>query len=327
MRVTILEFTPCADSIFHVRRDPEEGYLSNDGRTVTIGAGTKLRPRLVSTYAGGKATNVARVIDSLLGENDAADIELIVFRPDSAEGRYIHDLQTGALRRVQVRPVIIEGGARFCIDVTDPATTEADRVEFNISPRVRWTDGAFDVALGFAKQVETNLLVIAGNPPVIESTGCLAVNLYRDVIADLRSRVDVISLDAEKAALANCLSGAALPDAVKINEAEYTSVDPRLWDDFAGTLVVTDSRGCRLWLKRSADQSMRIDGVGRPAKYSTIGAGDAMHAGFALARWVWGWDLERAARYGQAAAAASVGSADGTRGVTRAMVDELFALL
>src|SRR5919206_4797556 len=108
MRITILEFTPCADSIFHVRRNSDEGYVASDGREVQIKAGAKLRPQLITTYAGGKATNVARVMDRLLRDAEAVDVELIVFRPDSPEGRYLDDLQTSALSRVRVRPVIIE---------------------------------------------------------------------------------------------------------------------------------------------------------------------------------------------------------------------------
>jgi hypothetical protein len=60
MRISILEFAPCADWIYHIRRDPEEGYLAGDERSVTIGSGVKLRPQTASSYAGGKATNVAR---------------------------------------------------------------------------------------------------------------------------------------------------------------------------------------------------------------------------------------------------------------------------
>src|ERR1700754_2057055 len=142
MRITILEFTPCADSIFHVRRDPDEGYEASDGRAVTIKTGAKLRPQAISTYAGGKATNVARVLDRLLKDTEAVDIDLFVFRPDSPEGRYLHELQNGGLNRVRVLAVIIEGRARFCIDLTDPATSEGNRVEFNISPRAVWADSA-----------------------------------------------------------------------------------------------------------------------------------------------------------------------------------------
>ena len=327
MRLTILEFTPCADSIFHVHRDRDEGYISSDGRKVTIKAGAKLRPQLLSTYAGGKATNVARVLDRLLRRTDVADIELVVFRPDSAEGRYLHDLQTSALDRVRVRPVIIEGRARFCIDLTDPATSEENRVELNISPRALWAESAYEVALRFASQITTDVLLMAGNPPVIESSGAMAVDLYAQVIAEVRGRAGIISLDTEKTALANGLKAAAQPDLIKINEAEYGSVDATLWDDFTGALIVTDARGCRVWQDRAGGMAVRIDGVQSRAQYSTIGAGDAMHAGFAVARWVRGFDLARAVRYGQAAAAASVNSSDGTRGVKAALVERFFVEL
>jgi len=327
MRITILEFTPCADSIFHVRRDSEEGYIESDGRAVRIKAGAKLRPQAISTYAGGKATNVARVMEKLLRETDAVDIELIVFRPDSPEGRYLHDLQTSALNRVRVRPVIIEGRARFCIDLTDPTTSENNRVEFNISPRAVWAESATAVALRFASQITSDLLLIAGNPPFIENRAAMAVDLYAQVIAEVRSRVAVISLDAEKTALANCLGRAARPDVIKINEAEYASVDAALWDDFSGALLVTDARGCGVWQDRARDAMVRVEGLQTRAQYSTIGAGDAMHAGFAIARWVRGFDLAQAARYGQATAAASVNAPEGTRGVSAAMVERFFVEL
>ncbi|HJQ24521.1 MAG TPA: PfkB family carbohydrate kinase [Blastocatellia bacterium] len=326
MRITILEFTPCADSIFHVRRDAEEGYVASDGREVRIQAGAKLRPQLITTYAGGKATNVARVMDKLLGDTDAVDVELIVFRPDSPEGRYLDDLQRSALSRVRVRPVIIEGRARFCIDLTDPTTAESNRVEFNISPRAVWAESALAVALEQASQISSDVLLIAGNPPLIETTGAMAVDLYAQVIAAVRRRVRVISLDTEKA-LVNCLKAEARPDLIKINEAEYASIAPTWWDDFNGALIVTDARGCRLWPERARDQSVRMDGAQSRAQYSTIGAGDAMHAGFAIGRWVRGYDLAAAARYGQAAAAAAVNSPDGTRGVNAATVERFFAEL
>jgi len=327
MRVTILEFTPCADSIFHVRRDADEGYMASDARTVKIKSGAKLRPRAVSTYAGGKATNVARVIDKLLKAEDAVEIELIVFRPDSPEGRYIHDLQTSALKRVRVRPVVINGQARICVDLTDPTTDGDSRMEFNISPRAMWAAGAIDVARAFISSVTTDLLLIAGNPPVIEATGEMAAEFYAQVIEAVRPRVGVISIDVEKRALANCLTSRAQPDVIKINRDEYGSVDGALWNTFAGALVVTDASGCRVWESRAQDEPVSVSGMQAQTLYSTIGAGDAMHAGFTLARWVWGFDAVRAARYGQAVAAASVSSPDGTRGVTKETVERLFSEL
>ena len=327
MKITILEFTPCADSIYHVRRDAEEGYIAGDASAVTIKSGAKLRPRTVSTYAGGKATNVARVMDKLLNENDEVEIELVVFRPDSPEGRYIHDLQTSALNRVRVRPVIIKGRARTCVDLIDPTTDRASRVEFNISPRVVWEAGALETALDFAKALSTDLLLLAGNPPVIETTGEMAIDLYARLIEDMRPRVRVISVDTEKGALANCLTAEARPDIIKINEQEYASVDSSLWRDFSGELVVTNASGCRASDGHSSPIATFVRGAEVSDLYSTIGAGDSVHAGFTLARWVWGFDVMKSARYGQAAAAASVGSPDGTRGVTKQVVEEFFARL
>ena len=324
MKITILEFTPCADSILHVSRDASEGYEEGDGRKITIRSGAKLRPRVISTYAGGKATNVARVMDRLLGEDDAVEIELIVFRPDNPEGRYIHDLLTCALSRVSVRPVIIKGRSRLCIDLTDPATDRTSRVEFNISPRALWPARSLDAALDFVSGLKSDLLLMAGNPPVIEETGEMAVELYSRTLEQVRGHVGRVSLDTEKGALASCLAARAHPDVIKINEEEYESVDASLWEDFRGAIVVTDAAGCRLWADGARSVPATVKSFEVRNLYSTIGAGDAVHAGFTLARWVRGMDADAACRYGMAAAAASVSSPDGTRGVTRQAVEAMF---
>jgi fructose-1-phosphate kinase PfkB-like protein len=330
MKIIILEFTPCADAIYHIRRDVDEGYEDGDRFRVRIKTGVKIRPRLASAYAGGKATNVARLIDRLLGEEDA-EVELIVFRPDSAEGRYLHDLQTGALNRVSVRPVIIQGEARFCMDFTDPSTDPADRVEFNVSPRAVWEEGTTDIALELASRLSADVLIMAGNPPAVaggrspESGFEMAVDLYARVIERVRPRVGVISLDTEKQALARCLESKTRPDVIKINAQEYASVDEGLWDNFAGTLVVTDAAGCRV-RERAIDSRIdsRIAGPEIQQLYSRVGAGDAMHAGFTVARWVRGYDTLRAVRYALATAATSVSNPEGTRGVRRDAVENLF---
>ncbi len=329
MKITILEFAPCADTIYHIRQDADEGYITGDRSRLTIKTGVKLRPRLVSYYAGGKATNVARVLDRLLTDEDI-DAELVVFRPDSPEGRYIHELQTGALGRVRVRPVIISGKARFCIDLTDPATDPQNRVEFNISPRAVWETGAKDIALKFAADLSTDVLIIAGNPPMVSSgqwavgsgqTFELAIDLYSRVIESVRHRTGVISIDTEKQTLAQCLESTSKPDAIKINAVEYASVDERLWNDFDGTLTVTDAGGC---LVRENRIDTRIEGAKVDRLYSTVGAGDAVHAGFIIARWGWGFDALRAARYGLATAAAAVSNPEGTRDVSRQEVARVF---
>ncbi len=322
MKITILEFAPCADTIYHIARDAEEGYIAGDAETLTLRSGAKLRPRSVSAYAGGKATNVARVIEKLLKPEDQVEIELVVFRPDSAEGRYIHELQTAALNRVQIRPAIIRGKARFCIDLTDPTTPSDQRVEFNISPRALWEPDALEVAQQFVATLSTDLLLLAGNPPVIEPAGRMAIELYAQIIATVRSRVKVVSVDIEKEALRQCLAASRQPDVIKINTDEHRWAE-NLWDGFRGTLVVTDASGCLV--SEDGSPPSRVRGASIEKLYSTIGAGDAVHAGFTLARWVWGFDLTRAARYGQAAAAATVSSLEGTRGVSGEAVEQFFA--
>ena len=327
MRITILEFAPCADSIYHIRRDREEGYVASGERSITIKSGVKLRPRAVSTYAGGKATNVARVMDRLLNYDDKVEIELIVFRPDSPEGRYIHELQVQALTRVRVQPVIVESRARFCVDLTDPTTAGDDRVEFNISPRALWEQSALDRATRLASGISTDLLLMAGSPPVVEAKGETAIDLYSKIIEEVRERASVVSVDTENGALASCLKSGRRPDVIKINDDEYASVNEALWSDFSGTLLVTDAGGCRVWECGTSRSPAMVRAQKVGTLYSTIGAGDAVHAGFLLARFVWGFDLIEAARYGQAAAAASVSSPDGTRGITKRAVEQLFSEL
>jgi fructose-1-phosphate kinase PfkB-like protein len=321
-KLTILELAPCADSIYHVSRDADDGYIEGNGRTVTLRSGNKLRPSLVTTYAGGKATNVSRVIDKLLNATDEVDVELIVFRPDSPEGQYIHALQTRDLTRTRIRPVLIEGLARFCIEVIDPTTEPSERVEFNISPRPVWKGTAVDVVMSVVRGLETDVLLMAGSPPLLEASLSLVADIYAQIIEEVRDRVEVISIDTEKDALTRCLESSIKPDLIKINDAEFRSTDSELWERFPGAVVITDPRGCLV--RGPGGGWVRVQGATIRDVYSTIGAGDAVHAGITVARSVWGYDLSKSARYGLAAAAAAVGSSDGTRAIDKAKVDDLF---
>ena len=95
-------------------------------------------------------------------------------------------------------------------------------------------------------------------------------------------------------------------------------------DSFSGTLVVTDTDGC--WFKDQTTKGKSVQ-IARPEishAYSTVGAGDAVHAAFSLARWVWGYDIEKAAAYSQAAAAACVSNPDSTRGINRETVEQIY---
>lgn len=326
-KITILELAPCVDTIYQIRRDEEEGYIESDGETLSIRCGAKLRPRAAAVYAGGKSTNVARIIDRLLRPEDRVDVELVVFRPDSPEGRFIHDLQAVALSRVRILPVPIDGRGRLCIDLSDPDTPPDSHVEFNISPRVQWEPSAFEAVERFAAQLESDLVITAGNPPAPVDFTEPAADLYARIIERAGSRVQAWSVDLEREVLARVISARPHPAIIKINETEYRSIDAAAWRSYRGTLIVTDPEGCLFWRKRDRDRAARIHGARLERVYSTIGAGDAVHAGFTVARWVQGRDLVEAAQYGLAAAAAAVSLPEGTRGITREVVDRLFERL
>jgi fructose-1-phosphate kinase PfkB-like protein len=326
-KITVLEVAPCADSILYIRRDPQEGYVAGTERQIILRTGAKLRPQVASTHAGGKATNVARVIDKLLSPDDRIEVELIVFRPDSPEGRYIHQLQARELKRIRLCPAIVNGTARFCLNLSDPSDQSDEHVEFNISPRVIWQPDACEVVYNFASEIATDLLLLAGNPPLIAPERKPVVDLYAQIIERAGPRVRVVSLDTGCDALARSLTTRTQPTVIKINHEEQASIDEALWRNYTGVLVVTDADGCWVWDKSSGQHGVRVSGAKVQKVFSTVGAGDAAHAGFTLARWVWGFDLISAARYGQAAAAATVSSPEGTRGLDKQTVERFFTEL
>jgi fructose-1-phosphate kinase PfkB-like protein len=325
-RITILELAPCADTLLGIRHDADEGYVSAEADIIRIRSGARLRPVLLSINAGGKATNVARVIDKLVRPADPVEIDLVVFRPDSPEGNYLAELQASSLDRVRVRSVIVDSTARFCINLSDPASRAPSRVEFNLSPRVLWQPSAIDVALQTARGLDTDLLVLAGNPPVVAPDCSMAADLPSSIIEQVPGN-PAVSVDIEKGTLARCIDGHPRPDVIKINREEFASVDGQHWRRYNGVLVVTDEDGCTVWGRGPSGPGVEVDAAQGHPVYSTVGAGDATHAGFTVARWVWGFDLVRAARYGMAAAAASVSSPEGARGVEKEAVERFFAEL
>jgi fructose-1-phosphate kinase PfkB-like protein len=323
-RITILEPAPCADTLFDIRQDPEEGYLSAADGTISLRSGSRLRPRVMGTYAGGKATNVARIIDALLNPDDPVQVELIVFRPDSPHGRYIAELQSTELSRVSSRSIIVDSTARVCINLSDPSSSTP--VEFNISPRVVWQPAARQTALNLARGLETDLLLLAGNPPLMapnsDAMNDLPVSIIDAVPGPPRLTVDIAG-----AALSRILQGPRHPDVIRINDQEYASIDKNDWTNYSGVLLVTDAAGCNLWETGPAGPCVRVKAAAVDKVYSTVGAGDAVHAAFTLAARVWGYDPLRAARYGVAAAAAVVSSPQGTRSITKEAVEQFFRTL
>jgi fructose-1-phosphate kinase PfkB-like protein len=166
--------------------------------------------------------------------------------------------------------------------------------------------------------------VIAGNPPAAAETGFLETRFYARAIESLGDKAGVVSVDLEGEPLKRCILTGPQPAVIKINRDEFDSVGADVWRRFNGTLVVTDSRGCDLFAEGAGGSPVRLEAARVGRVYSTIGAGDAFHAGFTIARSVWEWDVVRSARYGLAAAAAAVSAPDGTGSITRGIADRFF---
>lgn len=325
-KITIIEFAPCVDVLLGITQGAEEGYAGVDRGLVAIRSGSRLRPTLLSINAGGKASNVARVIDKLITDRDSVEVELIVFRADSPEGRYLAELQSAELSRVRLRSVMVDSTSRFCINVSDTDSRQPSRVEFNLSPRVIWQPNAIGAVLGMATEMATDLLLVAGNPPVIAPHCRMAVDLPAAIIKNVPNK-PAISIDIEKGALADCIDADPQPDVIKINREEFASVHQQHWGRYQGILIVTDDEGCTVWGSGTGGPPTRVDRARGQEVHSTVGAGDATHAGFSIAHWVWGFDPVRAARYGMAVAASLVSSPAGARGVRKKDVDRFFSQL
>jgi len=338
-RLTILEWAPAADALYSIACDPLRGYAGVEGHFIQIGQGVKLRPTIEAYYAGGKATNVARILDRLLelpadaGLWDEAEgrfrVELVTLLPDTPAGRFIADLQRTEMQRVQLRFAPAPGEARLCVNLADPSTrgSPGGLVEFNLSPFVVWETGTEALLEAVVEELATDWLILAGKPPLGPGlSDHLTARLVRRVKG--RQPGTFVSLDLGGRSaddegsrqLSHCLAGEEQPDAILINQEEYAAVEPALWARYAGILIVHDAGGC--WLRRGPGASVfdwkatpRDVPALAPEAYATIGAGDAVHAGFALG-WLRTGDLWQAVRYSQAVAAAVVSHPRATTGLT-----------
>ena len=346
--VTIFEFAPAADEIWGLEPSPETGYVRRDPVLGTITFldiprhDTKMRPRVKALYAGGKATNVARVFDRLLerprhlAPSFEADLRVALTtflaeqRTDDETNAltpgavFVQTLQLRELRRVTLAYETFpprEGliADRRCIHLFD----EREQTDLlNFSPRLHWSEAEQAVVLErLRRNPPAGLVVLAGSAPLGVET------LYREVIAALREHAPGvrIAVDVDVASLRRCLSDGAPPDLVSMNRKEYNAVETRFWDGFEGILHVHDHSGAYVWkgegakLLSEAAQPLYIPTLPLttrfgPATGPTIGAGDAAHAGL-LFGLLAGYDLDDAARLGQAVAADAVRNEAGTRGL------------
>jgi len=375
-RVTIFEFAPTADEIWRISQHNRDGYASYDAENGLVSIldtahDAKQRPEIITTYAGGKATNVARVLDRLLVDESDVYVELITFlppppagplqdldfgnmplRPSTPAGIYVQCLQMLGLRRVRPRFQVVdeleETGkmqtTRRCIEIT----LGESGASLNFSPRIVWSQRAAEAVLSLASEVarDTGLVVMAGAPPVWdvrEDTHLTSRNFYSRIIDALEPDCQV-SIDTRGQYLYNCLVGQKKPRFILMNTDEFSELLGLLTDlnerVFPGTLIVHNEHGSWVWDNELPDgQDPFPDATHFPSVpvrriYSTIGAGDAMHAGF-LKEWICAGSraqedtyqnerLHRAVVYSQVVAAVSVSNSKATHGIDAHTVEARF---
>ena len=402
--VIIFEFAPTADEIWCVSRHDRDGYVSYDAESglasiLDTAHNAKPRPKILATYAGGKATNVTRVLDRLLAndksskfhvkaklitflppppegllqkldfkdvfKNVSRDIQDISLVPSTAAGIYVQCLQLAELKKVkphfETLPDLEESGemqtTRRCIEMI----LEGGSGSLNFSPRIMWSQKAAKaVILKMREVAEAAILrlskvkdgalfaVLAGSPPRIEPGEYTSDNFYAKVIEDLKSgKSDCqVSIDTPGQYLHECLITQKMPDFVFMNTDELRGLSWKKSGEgsFSGTtLLAHDKDGCWVWHKELPNglNAKHYPSIRVPRVYSTIGAGDAMHAGF-LKEWICAESeelsskpyalcsmppeerLHRAVVYSQVVAAAAVSNEKATHGIDAQMVESKF---
>jgi len=351
--ITILEFTPAADEIWGLSMHPKAGYAdrkSDDG-TITFfdipQHDSKLRPDVRAVYAGGKATNVARVLEKLIdvpggfwpfdARRDLS-VRLKTFLPaadpdDAASfspgGAYIAALQRAELHRVELSFVAFpyhDGPLRDrrCIHLFDD---ESGTDLLNFSPPLSWdTDDAAFVREYIRANEPCGALVLAGSAPRGAET------VYAAVIESARRQsCPFISVDIDTASLLTCLSAPdAWPDVVSVNRSEFEAITE--WLEFGGIIHLHDRHGSEIVSARSSRRGTcvrlaRLAEQFGPASGPTIGAGDAAHAGFLFGTLATPLSTREAMILGQATAAAAVRNETGTRDLEANQIRSYYTFL
>lgn len=370
-KVTILEFAPTADEIWNLEHNEIDGYANYDIEKGLVSIldtahDAKPRPEILAIYAGGKATNVARVIDRLLCKKSDTKIELVTFLPppqgifcklqpikindveiipSTPAGMYVQALQISDLVNVKPRFEIIEElqgisgiqATRRCIEmiIKDTGTS------LNFSPRIIWTQKTAYAVLEKLEGIvsNTDMIVLAGAPPIwkpVDDQSITPQDFYAEILKIVPNECDV-SIDTRGHYLHKCLFSKKLPAFIFMNKNEFLEASES-WKNadkgnFFGTIIVHNKDGCWVWDKNLPNTddlfggsvfypSMKVEKV-----YSTIGAGDAMHAGF-LKEWIFSENTEnrlvRSIIYSQAVSAVSVSNEKATHGIDADTVNQTF---
>lgn len=351
-KLLILEFSPVAEEIWTIKCSSKQGYREWNPNTGLLSFydvsshDTKIRPEVSSVYAGGKGTNVARVLSGLCENyqtNLTNTVALTTFLPKKnhvinttqASSEFIKLLQTGSLHNIDLSYEEIDfenpaGKVRSAVHVIDEETHN-DLINF--TPRLQWSIKDTENIIQKINDLETTpWVVLAGTPP----RG--AEHLYSQIIGKLRERSaqQNISLDTSGTALKNCLENtAAHPQVITINKDEYFGVDKNSWGKFTNPILVHDKNGCWI-LTENGDQlfdrwekvpyidisKIQIkpdDKVG-----PTLGAGDAFHAGVLYGLQQLGLNEINSAKYGMAVASVAVRTGVGISEINYCEIEEIF---
>lgn len=369
-KAIILEFAPTADEIWNLSQHNKDGYTSYDAENGLVSIldtahDAKPRPEIMAVYAGGKATNVARVMDRLVEKTDV-QIELVTFLPppqgllcelqpirindinilpSTPSGIYVQCLQVMNLKNVKPHFEVINEleeidgmqVTRRCIEII----IKGAGTSLNFSPRIVWSQKTAEAILSRLERVISNadMVIMAGAPPVWKSPDGNSItphDFYAEIL-HLTGPECEVSVDVRGYYLHKCLVADKPPRFIFMNKDEFLEASES-WKElggrsFSGTIIAHDKDGCWIWDRKlpNADDlfggsvfypSPKVDKV-----YSTIGAGDAMHAGF-LKEWIFSQDnrerLTRSVIYSQAVSAVSVSNEKATYGIDIAEVDEIF---
>jgi len=363
-KVTILEFAPTADEIWRLSQNDIDGYASYNSSNGLISFldtdhDAKPRPEIITVYAGGKATNVARILDRLIGNESDRQVELVTFLPPCSEGPlsklqgtfilpstpagiYVQCLQVNELQRVKPRFVVIPAleekgnmqATRRCIEIT----LKGENGTLNFSPRIIWSQQAAESVIKKVSEIaqDSDMVVMAGAPPIWEASQNAILtpdSFYMSIINSLNPKCQV-SVDTRGKYLYKCFQFGKSPRFVFMNTNEFGDISVSLNElgkrQFSGTFMIHDEKGCWIWDgKWPEGQNTLVNTNFLPSIpvsriFSTIGAGDAMHAGF-LKEWIFnGGNLHRAVIYSQVVAAVSISNDKATHGIDAGIIQDMF---
>lgn len=227
---------------------------------------------------GGKGINVARAARAL-----GAPVEVVGFLGDSNGNLITRSLSA---QGIEHRFVMVDGDTRVNLKIVDPDTgelTELNETGFCVSP----AHLNELLALVDERLPETAVLVLAGSLPA-----GVPADIYRRLVERAAAHGVMTILDADGEPMR--LGLAASPTLIKPNQAEAEALIKRKLDSrealLQGAAQLQSLGALQVAVSRGADGAVLITPGGAwwgtpPLIHpgSTVGAGDSMVAGFAVA--------------------------------------------